>query len=242
MFIDMHHHLIYGIDDGARSFEGTEKMIRLAVENQIHAIITTPHITPGQEPFPYQTYRDHLAETRAWLDRENIYLELYTGSEVLYTPSTPYMLSEGKVPTLAGTNYVLLEFMPDDGYQDLLKAGKSVSDMGYIPVYAHVERYECLKKPDQLRRLREDYDARIQVNASTVLRKHSFFRQRYLRNIFEEELVDFVSSDSHDLPGRENHMAEAFDQLTVLYGIDLAHALTHGNAEAILKLANGAKD
>ena len=234
MFVDMHHHLIYGIDDGAKSFEGTEKMIRQAVENQVHAIITTPHITPGQAPFPYEDYKNHLEETRRWLEKEGIDLTLYTGSEVLYTPSTPYQLSEGKVPTLAGTRYVLLEFMPDDEYKDLLSAGRAVSAQGYVPVYAHVERYECLKKADQIKKLRETCGALIQVNASTVLKKHGFFYQRFLNRIFEDELVDFIGTDCHDLPGRDNHMAEAFDQLTVLYGIDLAHALTHGNAEALL--------
>lgn len=234
MFVDMHHHLIYGVDDGARNFAGTVKMIRLAVENQVHAIITTPHITPGQEPFPYDLYREHLEETRGWLRQQHIDLELFTGSEILYTPTTPYQLSEGKVPTLARSNYVLLEFMPDDEFRDLQKAGSEISEMGYIPVYAHVERYECLKKPDQLLRLREYYGALIQVNAKTVIRKHGFFRQRFLNRIFEDELVDFVSSDSHDLTGRDNCMAEAFDQLTQRFGIDLAHALTHENAENLL--------
>ena len=126
MFVDIHHHLIYGIDDGAQSFAGTEKMIR-------HA------------PFPMEDYLKHLQETREYLDRENIDLTLYTGSEALYTPSTPYQLSEGKVPTLAGTRYVLIEFSPDDTYKYLTdaagaealdgawytpRAGQAVSDGG----------------------------------------------------------------------------------------------------------------
>ena len=234
MFIDIHHHLIYGVDDGAKTFEGTEKMIRQAVENQVHAIITTPHITPGQEPFDFDAYKAHLEETRQYLRAEGIDLTLYTGSEVLYTPGTAYQLSEGRVPTLAGTRYLLLEFMPDDSFQTLLDAGTTVAGMGYIPVYAHVERYECLKKTDQIERLRDASGALIQVNANTLLRKHSFFRGRFLRHLFEDELVDFIATDSHDLPGRDNHMADAFDQLTVLYGIDMAHALTHGNAEKLL--------
>ncbi len=237
MFVDIHHHLIYGIDDGAQSFAGTEKMIRQAVENQVHAIITTPHITPGHAPFPMEDYLKHLQETREYLDRENIDLTLYTGSEALYTPSTPYQLSEGKVPTLAGTRYVLIEFSPDDTYKYLTDAAGAVESLGYVPVFAHVERYECLKKADQVRRFKEDYGALIQVNAATVLRKHSFFHQRFINHLFEDELVDFISTDCHDLPGRDNHMAEAFDQLTVLYGIDMAHALTHGNAEMLLSEA-----
>ena len=234
MFIDIHHHLIYGVDDGAQTFEGTQKMIRQAVENQVHAIITTPHIIPGQAPFDFEKYKAHLEETRQYIAAEKIDLTLYTGAEILYTPSTVYQLSEGRVPSLAGTRCLLLEFMPDDPYEDILKAGQAVADMGYIPVYAHVERYESIKKADQLQRLRDKSDGLIQVNASTLLRKHSFFRQRFFRRIFEDELVDFIATDSHDLPGRDNHMAEAFDWLFANYGEDMAHALTHGNAEKLL--------
>ena len=237
MFIDIHHHLIYGVDDGAKDFEGAKRMIRQAVENQVHAIITTPHVTPGQEFFDFNAYKAHLAETRAYIAAENIDLTLYTGSEVLYTPNTAYQLSEGKVPTLAGTRYLLLEFMPDDTLEDLLKAGRTVADMGYIPIYAHVERYECLKKASHIERLRDDCGALIQINANTVLHKHRFFRERFLRRLFEDELVDFIATDSHDLPGRDNRMAEAFDQLAALYGVDMAHVLTHGNAEKLLARA-----
>jgi protein-tyrosine phosphatase len=237
MFIDIHHHLIYGVDDGAETFEGTQKMIRQAVENQVHAIITTPHIVPGQAPFDFEKYKAHLEETRQYLAAENIDLTLYTGSEVLYTPSTAYQLSERRVPTLAGTRFLLVEFSPDDTFDYLLKAGLTIAEMGYIPVYAHVERYECLKKPDQIQRLRDETEGLIQVNANTVIRKHSFFRQRFINRISDDELVDFIGTDCHDLPGRDNHMADAFDWLFSHYGEDMAHALTHGNAEKLLARA-----
>lgn len=237
MFIDIHHHLIYGVDDGAKTFEGSEKMIRQAVENQVHAIITTPHITPGFVPFPMEEYRAHLTETREYLSREGIDLALYPGSEILYTPATPYQISEGKVPTMAGSRYVLIEFSPDDEYSELTGAAKAMYDMGLFPIFAHVERYECLKNVNSFRRLREQWGVMMQVNASTVIRKHGFFRQRFLDRLFDDGLVDFVSTDCHDMPGRDNHMAEAFDQLTVNFSVELAHALTHGNAEMILREA-----
>ena len=237
MFVDIHHHLIYGVDDGAETFEGTQRMIRQAVENRVHAIITTPHVTPGQVPFDFEKYKAHLEETRAYLRAEHIDLTLYTGSEVLYTPSTVYQLSEGRLPTLAGTRCLLVEFSPDETFKDILKAGLAVAEMGYIPVYAHVERYECLKKPDQIACLRDESDGLIQVNAGTLLRKHSFFRQRFIRRIFDDGLVDFVATDSHDLPGRDNRMAEAFGWLSAHCGDETAHALTHGNAEKLLAQA-----
>lgn len=237
MFIDMHHHLIYGIDDGAKTFEGTQKMARQAVENQVDVIITTPHITPGVEPFPYETYMEHLQETRAWMAQENIPITLYTGSEVLYTHSTTFQLNEGKVPTLAGTRYVLLEFSPDDTYKYLMDAGQSVAGFGFVPVFAHVERYECLKKPDQVYKIRRECGALIQVNARTIVRKMGFFRQRFLHHLIADGMVDFISTDCHDLPGRDNHMAEAYDVLSDQYGEETADLLTRGNAQRILNEA-----
>ncbi|MBR6185848.1 MAG: hypothetical protein IKQ41_06245 [Clostridia bacterium] len=234
MFIDMHNHLIYGVDDGGKTFESTKKLALQAVENQVDTVITTPHITPGIEPFPYETYLAHLEEARQWMAREGIAITLYTGSEVLYTHNTPYQLSEGKVPTLAGTRYVLLEFSPDDTFKYLMDAGQSVAGLGFVPVFAHVERYECLKKADQIEKLRRECKALIQLNAHTVIRKHSFFKQRFLNRILADELVDFISTDCHDLPGRDSRMAEAFDVLTERFGIELATALTSGNAQRIL--------
>ena len=235
MMIDMHHHLIWGVDDGAETFAGTEKMLREAVANDVEAIITTPHITPGQKMFPYEEYAAHLEQTRAWIREQGIGIRLYTGSEVLYTQHTPRLLMEGKVPTLADTQYVLVEFSPDDTFEYMLKAGDGVASAGFIPVIAHVERCECLKKPDQLRLLRRRCNALMQVNAGTVVRKHSFFRERYLRKLFAERLVDFVSTDSHDLPGRSSKMKAAYETLTAEYGQEYARALTYGNAWKLLQ-------
>ncbi len=235
MFIDMHHHLIYGIDDGAKSFEGTEKMIRDAVKNRVSVIVTTPHITPGQEPFPYEEYRARLEETRAYIRANHIPLTLYSGAEILYTPNTCYLLNDGKVPTLADTRYVLVEFTPDDSYSHICGALENIASAGYIPIIAHAERYECLKTPEKLRRLRRDCGALVQMNARTVIRRHRFFRERYIRRVLSEGLVDFISTDSHDMPGRSSHMLEAYERLKADLGEEEALRLTHGNADRFLR-------
>lgn len=234
MFVDMHHHLVYGVDDGAETFEGTEKMIRDAVENDVGVIITTPHITPGQEPFPYEEYQAHLEEIRQWLEKEKIELKLYTGAEVLYTSHTPRLLQEGRIPTMAGSQYVMLEFSPDEPYKAIFEAASRVASTGYVPILAHVERYLQIKKADQLEKIRRECNALFQMNNSTVVHKHGFFQDRWHRRLLTEGLIDFVSSDSHDLPGRKNRMRRAYDQLCGLLGEKKAKALTGGNARRLL--------
>ena len=60
MFIDIHNHLIYGVDDGPKTFATTQKMLSAACKDKVEQIISTPHITPGIREFPLKTYREHL--------------------------------------------------------------------------------------------------------------------------------------------------------------------------------------
>ena len=68
-------------------------------------------------------------------------LRILLGAEILYTDMTCRLLAEGRVPTLAGTEYVLVEFMPGVRYDALYKALEGILRAGYLPVVAHVERY-----------------------------------------------------------------------------------------------------
>lgn len=235
MFIDIHHHLIYGVDDGARDFEGTQRLVKEACADGIHYVITTPHITPGQVPFSYEDYYNHLQETQAWCVEQGYDMQLYTGAEILYTSETPRLLREGQVPTLANSRFALLEFSPLDPYKHIQEAVRRVGSAGFVPVVAHVERYESIKKTEQLYDLRDNFGARIQVNARTVIRKHSYFRGRWIHKIFDEELVDYIATDSHDMPERHVCMKAAYHKLKEDYGEKMARALTGGNAMEIFQ-------
>ena len=103
MYTDMHSHVIWGVDDGAKDREETWDMLREAVNDGISRIICTPHITPGVYPFPQDVFDDHFEQALAFIRKEKLPLSLYKGAELLYTDLTPRLLREGKVPTLAGS-------------------------------------------------------------------------------------------------------------------------------------------
>ena len=63
--VDIHHHIVYGVDDGARNREAMQSMLRVAYENGVHDLIATSHALPGLKEFPAQTYLDNLGEGRA---------------------------------------------------------------------------------------------------------------------------------------------------------------------------------
>lgn len=235
MFIDIHHHLVHGVDDGAESFEATMKMLRRAHADGISYLITTPHMVPGEAPFPFEDYYRNLAMAQEFCRQEEIPIQLYDGAEILYTDETPRFLREKKLLTLAGSRFVLLEFLPTDSFERLYEAAWQVAGLGYVPIFAHIERYECLKKIEQLEQLRMEFDIRIQVNARTLLRKNGYFRDRWIQHIFEADQVDYVATDAHDLPGRHARMMEGYRVLSGMLGAEKAYTLVAENQMEIFQ-------
>lgn len=235
MFTDIHNHCIYGVDDGARTFERTCFLLREAVKDGIHAIISTPHVTPGQEEFDYDLYLRHFEKARSWIAEEQLGLQLYTGSEILYTPYTARLLRENKVMTMNGTRNVLVEFAPSDSYSTILDAAATLGNAGYQVIFAHIERYIALKKLNQLYELQEDYNVRLQVNGRTLLRKAPLLRRKYMEGMFKEGLIDFVACDTHDFEGRGTCMTSAYNALKELVSEEYAINLTEANPQRLLQ-------
>ena len=236
MFCDVHSHVIWGVDDGAAAFERAQQLLRECEKDGIDTIITTPHVTPGRQPFPEERYLRHFEDTQRWLSDNGIAIRLYRGAEILYTSSyTGRFLQERRLRGLAELPYILMEFMPGDPLERIRKALMEIGCAGYTPVIAHIERYACLKKTETAAELKAEFGALIQVNAHTVTEKPPFFRKKFIRGLFEEELVDFVGTDTHDMDSRHPNMTAAYEKLSDWLGEDKARALTGGNIRAILE-------
>ena len=140
MYTDIHSHVIWGVDDGAETEEETYRMLREAAADGIGRIICTPHVTPGVYRFPEDVFLDHLRKAEDYIVREKLSIRLYRGAEILYTDITPRLIREKAIPTLAGTQYLLVEFSPTDTGNHIRDALQKISSAGLIPVIAHMER------------------------------------------------------------------------------------------------------
>lgn len=224
-FADLHHHVIYGVDDGPQTFEDAQAMLRRAHENGVTDIAATSHATPGRHRFPMDTYLEHLRKEQAWADEQGLGIRLHTGCEILYTDETVRLLQDNAIPTIDGTRLILVEFLPANDFNHIQNAVRRLGNAGYTVIVAHAERYDGTRKVEDLRALREDLGAYIQINAHTFISPGGFFAKRWLRKAMENGCCDLAATDAHNTSSRSCQMKKCHETIIKEWGQDTADSL-----------------
>ena len=227
--IDIHEHIVYGVDDGPRTREQTEELLAAANAQGVIRIIATPHVWPGKHPFDYNGFLNKLNELNHWMWQQQWPLRLLPGAEIYYTPHAVRMLSAKEIPTLAMSRHVLVEFSPAVKQDDLFRAMRDLINGGYHPILAHVERYQCLHNQWALIEELRALDVQLQMNAQTVLNSNGLGGKQFIRRLLEENAVDFVATDAHNATSRPLCLEKAHAFLCKHYGQEKADALTWQN-------------
>lgn len=213
---DIHQHLIWGIDDGADSRETMYSMLREAHRQGIKTVVATSHAEPGFRSFDMGLYTERLAEAQIFCESENLGIRVLPGAEIAWTYQTPLALRQGKVPTIGGTDYVLLELWQNISWHAAADAVNQLTRAGFCPVLAHPERYLAfLWSPKKTLRFRNETGALLQVNANTILAPRNYWERRFTEFLLKEGAVDAVASDAHDCVNRPVNMEAAYQWLTV---------------------------
>ena len=225
-FRDIHAHFVYGVDDGAQTREDMQAMLDVAYDEGIVKLISTPHVTPGVSPFDWEKYHAHLDEARAYAAGKGYHMTFQPGAEILYTPAMKRYAEEQNLPTLGDTDYVLVEFVPDVSLAELKSAINMTRRAGYRTILAHIERYECMYHENAYR-IKDEFGVEFQMNCSTVTRdKGGFFRTREVKRWLQDQLIDYLGSDAHNVTSRPPHMCHAYEVITERCGIQYASRLT----------------
>lgn len=234
-YIDIHSHIIPGVDDGARNMEISMQMLQIAADDGISAIILTPHNKPGHRPFDFSKIASLTKDMQNELVSQNIGIKLYIGNEIYYRSEIISEIENGRATTLAGTHYVLVEFDPLDDYDHIRNGLYALLMNGYRPVLAHAERYRNIRaKKSGLNDLWE-MGCYIQVNAGSIMGKFGFDTRQYARKLLKQNLVHFIATDAHDVDKRAPYLSSCADYVTGKYGTDYAGYLLYDNPSRILQ-------
>lgn len=236
--VDIHCHILPGLDDGAKNMEETLAMLRIAAKEGITDIIATPHFKPEGYHAEPEAVLQGVMQVQEAAAIAHIPIRIYPGNEIFYFNGVEKLLEEGHVCTLGGSRAVLLEFYPYMPFSYLRTALDSVMNAGFLPVLAHAERYGCLMGRLENIRYLKARGVLIQVNAECIPGK-GLAQKRFIRRLLKESLVDFIGTDAHDTRFRAPLIAKCTDMLIRKYGQDLAGLLLAENAQEILPEKDG---
>lgn len=237
--IDLHTHLLPGIDDGAKSLEEAVQIIKRGKEIGITAICTTPHLSSSFSKDRTEKIMGNFLMLQKKVSEEKIDIQLYLGSEIDLRIDFD---SVKKFPFFfinQTQKYLFLELPIGEFPPFTEKILFSLLIEGLSPILAHPER--SLNKEGDFERIEKFKDSGIliQLNAGSLLGDFGKKIQRGAKRLLEEDLVDFISSDAHDLQRRPiTVMAEALKMVKKELGEEKGFELFERNPKKILQADN----
>lgn len=235
-YIDIHAHIIPGIDDGPKTIEESMEMLHKAYNEGFTTIIATPHCSKGfckytkDDVLNHCTILDQYAKKHISSD-----FSVLPGQEIYYNEASMHLIHSKEIVPLAGSSYILLEFAPDVSFSQLMRGLREVSMSSYHVVLAHIERYHCLRDFENLKEVRE-MGIFIQMNYSDI--GESWFKSdtRWCRKCLKKGVVDFLSTDMHDMSTRASKLIPALKWIQKNLDLNYIQNLMWLNAQNIFSL------
>lgn len=232
--IDLHSHILPGIDDGAKTDEDSLKMARAAVEEGITAIVATPHHHNGRYMNTKSSILDKVNELNLLLTNHNIPLNILPGQESrIYGEILPDY-EAGEVLTLNDTKKYLFIELPSSQvphFTDQLLF--DIQLKGLTPIIVHPERNARLIEEPELLYNFVKKGALTQVTASSITGEFGKKIKKFSMQLLEANLTHVIASDAHNTGSRGFRMQEAFSLVDKQYGMDMSYMLRE-NAQLII--------
>lgn len=217
--IDIHAHILPGMDDGAEDTQETLEMARMAVSSGVTAMVATPHCN---FPDVYDNYYDeYYMETfrriKTSLKEAEIPLQLYAGMEVLVTPDVPKLITDGKLISMNGGRYMLVEFAFDEELDYVNHMLEQIAELRIVPVIAHPERYQFLQDYPQAASKWKQKGYVLQANKGSFTGRFGRHASRLAYELLDNQLLSVIASDCHGPYQRTPFMLDAYEKLSKSY-------------------------
>lgn len=196
--VDIHSHLIPGIDDGCKTMEDSLLLLRKLAEAGIRKVVTTPHIAMEFYPNTPEIIQSGLQKVKEAVRQHEIAIEVEAAAEYYMDQHFLQMLKEDRPLLTIGDKYLLFEtpFLNKPPFFD--EVVFEMNAKGYRPVFAHPERYQYLPEyPDLLQSLK-DRNVLLQVNAGSLIGYYTPIIKKMALKMLKNNMIDFLGSDIHN--------------------------------------------
>lgn len=234
--IDIHAHILPGIDDGADDLADALEMAAMAVESGVTTLVATPHCAAfgPQARCRAAEVRSAVRSFRAALAEAGIPLQIAHGMEIYGTPQVPQLLADGQLLCLNSTRYPLVEFDFVDYAAPATEILQSLVDGGLRPVVAHPERYRYTQDDPTLLNLWVEMGCLLQINKGSLLGRFGRVPQALALALVERGFAFAVASDAHSPVMRTTWMSEAAQLLEEEFSPRTAQQLLEENPRRLL--------
>ncbi|PIC69180.1 capsular biosynthesis protein [Sporosarcina sp. P16b] len=231
--IDIHSHLLFGVDDGPDTIEGTMRMVEEAASEGITHLVVTPHAYSPQYHVPVQEVESQARMLRDIIQAAGIDLTLSVGQEVRLHEHIIENLLNKEILTLANSRYLLLELPTHHVPTYTIKIIQSLLEEGIVPIIAHPERNKGIaEKPERLERLVR-HGALAQVTAGSVAGHFGKNIQKLSIQLIEANLIHAYGSDAHNTDNRAFLFNKGLEVLGKKVDMDTVDMLLLNNQQII---------
>ena len=231
--VDLHMHVVPGIDDGSRSIEESLQVLNLVAKEGVTDVFCTSHNGYCQEDG--ERYLTSFLRLQDAISQAKINVQIHKGCEILcageYTDDIIYGLDIGAFSTLGNSKLVLTELYPDAKPREALTIVKALTEHGYKPIIAHMERNYNITS--LMVRLLIQSGTMIQVNAFSFVDEADGEIRERARALLRNKYVHFVGSDAHRIDHRPPNMLGGIQY--ILDNVDEKYAteILRGNAKQL---------
>ena len=233
--VDIHCHILAGIDDGPRTIDESLDLAREALDNGVTDIIATPHFNPLLFAFSRDECERAVVSLQEALDSAKIPITIHLGAEIFADRERlPQALLVGEVPTLAGGKYILLEFpfelLPQYAYNLVFE----IICAGFKPVLAHPERNADIQRhPEKLEPFRQA-GCLTQINSTSLTGRLGRGSLKTAIALLKRNWVDIIGSDAHLAGDRGPNFRAAVTVATKYVGSEAATKMVEETPRRIL--------
>ena len=234
--IDIHSHLIYGVDDGSKDIETSLKVLSNLSENGVTDIILTPHYIVDTNYVSKKTDNiKKLKELQREVKKLGININLYLGNEIYIDKDILKYIEENKMCSLNNTEYILVELPMSGVYEDYLDIFSNLINIGFKVILAHPERYTSFQKDYSLINEVVATGVLLQSNIDSIVGGYGKEAKKTMKYILKNKLVSFVGTDIHNNKSDYSYINKAINKFKKYLTDDEINDILNKNAMKIIK-------
>lgn len=196
--IDVHSHILPGIDDGAETLEDSLEILRELIEAGVTEVIATPHYMPETNYVsPKSENQKLLRKLRTRAKKEHLDIKIHLGNEIYINESISQLIKDKAISTLAGKKYILVELPLNEEYPNYKDTLLQLLSDGYKVVLAHPERYDIVKKDFKVIEELHEAGILLQCNLCSVLGRYGRGAKKTMKKLMKNKMIFTFGSDIH---------------------------------------------